>query len=326
MFKRFIWFMAVNFAFVIMISTVAQFLGIDQIYEDGAGDFGLGLDLTNLALYSLLIGFAGAYLSLAISRWFVKRLYKFEMIDETTTDPKYLRVYKKVQEYAARARLPATPEVGVYFSEDINAFATGPSRRRSLVAVSEALLDTLTEDEVDGVLAHEVAHVANGDMVTMTLLQGVVNTFVVFFAKVLTQLLSRGKDGRNGSSFLIEILFHLVLGALGSLIVLKFSRHREFRADLGGASLCGVPKMLAALKKLELIQEQAYGKARSGMRGVYDNYIARGNYAQRRQDETSLSYMKITRYMPRGRVNGWWLLFSSHPPLYERIQSLEAMI
>ena len=313
MFKRIILFLIVNLAFVLMITTVSNILGINQIYNNQPGPFGLYLNFTNLALYSMLIGFSGAFISLAISRWMAKRIYRIQVIDPSTTNPGYLRVVKKVHELASLAQLKSYPEVGVYDSLEPNAFATGPSRRRSLVAVSTGLLNNLTEDEVDGVLAHEIAHVANGDMVTMTLLQGVVNTFVVFLAKVLaTVIASRGRSDSSGpaSSFWLEIVFQIVLGILGSMIVMKFSRYREFRADHGGASLAGTPKMLAALKKLHLIKEQIMaGAARSSWSGLQNH------------EDTALANMKIAKMTSNSFLGQ---LFSSHPPLEERIRRLEA--
>lgn len=314
--KRILLFCLVNLGFIIMITTVSHLLGIDQIYTSQAGAFGLHLDLTNLALYSMLIGFSGAFLSLAISRWMVKRIYRIKLIDETTSEPHYQRVLQQVQAYAALAQLPNTPEVGVYDSAEPNAFATGPSKRRSIVAVSTGLLNSLSEDEVDGVLAHEVAHIANGDMVTMTLLQGVVNTFVVFLAKILAHVIT-ARNGRNSSgavsSFWLEILFQVILGIIGSMIVMKFSRYREFRADYGGATLCGVGKMTAALKKLQLIQNQMALLTTRRSSGL--------SSALQSESERTVACMKISRMKSKSTFGQ---LFSSHPPLQARIQRLES--
>ncbi len=189
------------------------------------------------------------------------------------------------------------PEVGVYDSPEVNAFATGPSKSRSLVAVSSGLMRGMRREEIEGVLGHEVAHIANGDMVTMTLLQGVVNAFVMFAARIVAHLMTRGSDGRQGSGggmyFLIVIVLQIVFGILGSIIVSWFSRQREFRADYGGATLAGKDDMLAALRRLQANRELVDPR------------------------HEALATMKISG---TGR---WMVLFSTHPPLETRIAALE---
>jgi heat shock protein HtpX len=189
------------------------------------------------------------------------------------------------------------PEVGVYDSPEVNAFATGPSKSRSLVAVSTGLLRSMRQDEVEGVLAHEVSHIGNGDMVTMTLLQGVINAFVMFFARVIAFAISRGGDSRSssGSSFMVVMVLQIVLGILGSLVTAWFSRHREFRADRGAATLAGRDRMIAALQRL------------AGNREMVDT------------SHQALATLKING------TRGWMVFFSTHPPLEARIAALQRL-
>jgi heat shock protein HtpX len=218
------------------------------------------------------------------------------LVDGRTGNSQADWLYATVGRLTRQANLPM-PEVGIYDSPEVNAFATGPSKSRSLVAVSSGLLRSMRQDEVEGVLAHEVAHIANGDMVTMTLLQGVMNAFVMFFARVIAYALTRSSDSRSnngGSYFLIVIVLQIVLGILGSLVVNWFSRHREFRADHGGATLAGRERMIAALRRLaanhELVDTQ----------------------------QQALATMKING------ARSWAALFSTHPPLADRIAALES--
>jgi heat shock protein HtpX len=200
-----------------------------------------------------------------------------------------------VGQLTRQANLPM-PEVGVYDSPEVNAFATGPSKRRSLVACSTGLLRSMTRDEVQGVLAHEISHIGNGDMVTMTLLQGVVNAFVMFLARVVAHGIRQTMDSRAAStvSFVVRIVLEIVLGILGSLIVAWFSRHREYRADAGGAALAGRGAMLGALKRLLSTQERVD------------------------VSNPALASFKIAG----GR--SWLQLFATHPPLEARIAALES--
>ncbi|MET0168546.1 MAG: protease HtpX, partial [Vicinamibacterales bacterium] len=205
-------------------------------------------------------------------------------------------LYETIARLTRQANLPM-PEVGIYESPEVNAFATGPSKSRSLVAVSSGLLRSMRQDEVEGVLAHEIAHIANGDMVTMTLLQGVLNAFVMFLARVIGYALTRSGDSRNnnggGSYYLIVIVLQIVLGILAGLIVNWFSRYREFRADHGGATLAGRERMIAALRRLQ------------------------SNHELVDTSQAALATMKING----GR--SWAKMFSTHPPLEERIAALE---
>jgi heat shock protein HtpX len=230
-----------------------------------------------------------------MSRWMAKRAMGVHLVDGRTGNSQADWLYETVARLTRQANLPM-PEVGIYESPEVNAFATGPSKSRSLVAVSSGLLRSMRQDEVEGVLAHEVAHIGNGDMVTMTLLSGVINAFVMFFARVIAYALTRSDDSRsnnNGSYFLIVMVLQIVLGILGSLVVNWFSRYREFRADHGGATLAGRERMLAALRRLAVNQD------------MVDTH------------QQSLATMKIAG------ARGWMALFSTHPPLAARIAALE---
>jgi heat shock protein HtpX len=286
--KRIFLFIITNIAVILTLSIVAAILGV------GSGIGPDGLNLQSLAVFCLFWGMGGAFISLQMSRWIAKRATGVRLVDGRTGNSQVDGLYETVARLTRQANLPM-PEVGVYESPEVNAFATGPSKSRSLVAVSTGLLRSMRPDEVEGVLAHEVAHIANGDMVTMTLLQGVMNAFVMFFARVIAYALTRSNDSRNnnGSYYLIVIVLQLVLGILGSLVVNWFSRYREFRADHGGATLAGRERMIGALRRLaanhELVDTQ----------------------------QQALATMKING----GR--SWATLFSTHPPLAERIAALE---
>jgi heat shock protein HtpX len=277
--KRIFLFVVTNLAIVFTISVILAVLGVDPSGVSG------------LAVFSLVWGFGGAFISLLMSRWIAKRATGVHLVDGRTGRQELDWLYATVERLTRQANLPM-PEVGVYESPEVNAFATGPSRSKSLVAVSSGLLRSMRPNEVEGVLAHEVAHIANGDMVTMTLLQGVINAFVIFFARLIAGFLSRSSDDRP--NFLVVIALQTVLGILGSLVTAWFSRQREFRADAGGAGLSGRENMLGALRRLA---------------------------ANREMVDTShqaLATMKING-MP-----GFMALFSTHPPLETRIAALEA--
>jgi heat shock protein HtpX len=252
-----------------------------------------GLDYSALMVFSLVWGFGGAFISLAISRWMAKMAMGVQLVDGRTGQGELDWLYQTVEQLTRKAGLPM-PEVGVYDSPEVNAFATGPSKSRALVAVSTGLLRSMREDEVAGVLGHEISHIANGDMVTMTLLQGVINAFVMFLARLVAYVIANRGDSRDrGGSFLVVIVLQIVFGILGSLITAWFSRQREFRADRGGATLAGRDRMIAALRRLaanrELVDPQ----------------------------HQALATLKING------TRGWMVFFSTHPPLEERIAALE---
>lgn len=282
-------FIVTNLAIVLTLSVVASLLGISG-YVGGGGS-----DLVGLAVFCLFWGMGGAFISLQMSRWIAKRATGVQLVDGRTGNADLDWLHATVARLTRQANLPM-PEVGFYNSQEVNAFATGPSKNRSLVAVSSGLMRSMQRDEVEGVLAHEVAHIANGDMVTMTLLQGVINAFVMFFARVIASVITRSGDSRNnngGLYFLVVIVLQIVLGILGSLVVNWFSRHREFRADHGGASLAGRERMIGALRRLAANHE------------LVDS------------SQQSLATMKING------TKGWAALFSTHPPLAARIAALE---
>jgi heat shock protein HtpX len=295
--KRIVLFMLVNLLVVTTISIVLAFLGAGRYLPQNG--------LVNLAVVCLVWGFAGALISLALSRLMAKWFMGVQVIPPNTSDSGLRELVSTVHELAQRARLPAMPEVGIYDSPDVNAFATGPSRSRSLVAVSTGLLRNMRGREVAGVLGHEVAHIANGDMVTMTLIQGVINAFVLFLSRVLAFVIGqalRSRDEGRGSGileYLLVIVFQIVFSILGMFVVAGFSRHREFRADAGGARFAGRENMIDALRAL---QRQ------------FDPEIAAAE-AHRAQ---SFQALKIS-----GRAGGVLALLSTHPPLEERIARLE---
>lgn len=292
MFRRILLFMAVNVLVVLTIELVLQFLGIDGYLARR----GVGVSLGQLAIVCSVWGFSGAFISLALSRWIAKFAHGVEVIDPDTASGEAAALVRMVHGLAQSAHLPAMPEVGIYQSGEVNAFATGPTRSRSLVAVSTGLLETMDRRELEGVLAHEVSHIANGDMVTMTLMQGVVNSFVMFLARVISMALPRGENESERShrtkQTLVIFVLEFVLSILGTMLVMWFSRRREFRADAGAAKLVGASSMVAALERLR--------------DGVPAEHSA----------SASLAAFKISG-APR-----WFALFSSHPPLEQRIAAL----
>ena len=285
--KRIFLFLLTNLAIVLVLSVIMAFLGVGSYI--GAE----GIDTGALAMFALVWGMGGAFLSLQMSRWIAKRATGVQLVDGRTGREELDWLHTTVARLAQQANLPM-PEVGVYDSPEVNAFATGPSKSRSLVAVSSGLLRGMRREEVEGVLAHEMAHIGNGDMVTMTLLQGVINAFVIFFARLIAFAM-RSSDSRSshGTNYLVIIALEIGLGILGSLITAWFSRQREFRADRGGAALAGRDRMLAALRRLaanrELVDTQ----------------------------QPALATLKING------AKGWMIFFSTHPPLEARIAALE---
>lgn len=245
--KRIFLFLATNFAILIVLglvmSIVFPLLGID-------GQSNMGL-----LVISAIFGMGGSFISLAISKWIAKRSVGAVVIEQPS-DPEQIWLLETVKRQAEQAGI-GMPEVAVYDSPEINAFATGMNKNNALVAVSTGLLHSMTRDEAEAVLGHEVSHVANGDMVTLTLIQGVLNTFVFFFARIAASAISRGNDSRM-IHFMIVMFFQFVFGILASVIVMWFSRKREFRADEGGASLAGKEKMIAALQKLQGDQQESH--------------------------------------------------------------------
>ena len=290
--KRIFLFVLTNLAVVFVINITLRLLGVDR-WLDQSG----GINFSALLVLSAVIGFAGSLVSLALSKWSAKRMVGAQVIDNNTLDPTERWLVDTVRRHAQSAGI-GMPEVAVYDAPDVNAFATGWNRNDALVAVSTGLLRNMSREETEAVLGHEISHVANGDMVTLALIQGVVNTFVIFFAKLFGFFVDRvllKNDGRNGpgiGAFVAEIAAQLVLGVLASIIVMWFSRQREFRADAGGAHLAGREKMIAALERLKINHEQASLPEKIAAFGISGGH----------------AFAKI---------------FMTHPPLDERIAALQ---
>ncbi len=289
--KRMFLFLATNLAILVVLSIVLRLLGIESILAEQ----GTQLDLRALLIFSAVIGFAGSLISLAISKWSAKRMTGATVI-ETPRNSTESWLLSTVHRQAQMAGI-GTPEVAVYDSPDVNAFATGARRNNALVAVSSGLLNKLGKEEVEAVLAHEVSHVANGDMITLALIQGVINTFVVFLSRVVgflvDRLIFRTERGYGPGFFIASIVAQIVLGILASTIVMWFSRRREFRADSGGAKLTGRQGMISALERLQRLHQPS-------------------------QLPASMQAFGISA----GGATGFRRLFMSHPPLEERIAAL----
>lgn len=290
--KRIALFVATNVAVLAVIYIVLNVLGVEQVLSQR----GTELDLGALLVFSAVVGFSGSLISLAMSKWIAKMSTGARVI-ETPRNAAESWLLNTVHRQAAAAGI-GKPEVAIYDSPDVNAFATGPTRNNALVAVSTGLLSKLSEREVEAVLGHEVSHVANGDMVTLTLLQGVLNTFVVFLSRivgfVVDRVLLRNERGAGPGFFIASLVAQILLGILASMIVMWFSRHREFRADAGGAKLAGRDSMIGALQGLQ-------------------------RSAQPAQLPEAMRAFGISG----GRKGGLGRLFMSHPPLEERIAALQ---
>lgn len=281
--KRILLFLATNLAILLVVSVVFNIV-IAATGIDARGSAGL-------LIFCALFGFGGAFVSLWISRWMAIRSTGARVIEQPRNQSEEW-LLKMVQQQAQKAGIPM-PQVAVYQSPSPNAFATGRSKNHSLVAVSTGLLQSMNADEVEAVLAHEVSHIANGDMVTLTLIQGVVNTFVMFFARIIASAIARGDNQRGSFAYYgIVMLLEVVFGILASVIVMWFSRQREFRADAGSADLAGKQKMIAALRRLQQGRESEL-------------------------DGTMLAFGI------KGKRSTIGKLFMSHPPLEERIHALE---
>ncbi len=292
--KRISLFIMTNLAVLVVISVTLRLLGVDRVLDQSGQ-----INFNALLIMSAVIGFVGSIISLFMSKWSAKRMTGARVLTDPT-DPTERWLVETVRRQAGVAGI-GMPEVAIYDAPDVNAFATGWNRNAALVAVSSGLLHNMSRDEIEAVLAHEVSHVANGDMVTLALIQGVVNTFVIFFAKLFGILVDRvllkndGRHGRGPGAFIAEIVAQVVLGVLASIIVRWFSRQREFRADAGGAKLAGRNKMIAALEKLKINHNQATLPEKMAASGISG-----------------------------GGGHGWKRLFMTHPPLDERIAALRA--
>ena len=289
--KRIALFLLTNLAVMLVLGVVASVLGVDRFLTQN------GLNLTQLLAFSAIMGFGGSFISLLMSKWLAKRSTGAQVI----TQPRNSQEMWLMQtvERQARAAGIKMPEVAICDAAEPNAFATGASKNAALVAVSTGLLRAMTQDEVEAVLGHEIGHVANGDMVTLTLVQGVVNTFVIFLSRVIAyavdSFLRRGSDSNSGPGFAyygISMVMQIVLGIGASMIVAAFSRYREFRADQAGSQFAGKRKMIAALQRLQTFQQAP-----------------------------SQLPKEMTAFGIREGLSG---LFSSHPPLEKRIAALQA--
>lgn len=291
--KRIFLFVATNILIISTLSIVMSLLGV-QPYLDAKG-----INYQSLMVFCVIWGFGGAFISLGLSRVMAKWMMGVKVIDPETKDAELRSLVQKVHGFARVAGIQKMPEVGYYEANDLNAFATGPTKNRSLVAVSTGLLRNMNEKELDGVLAHEVAHIANGDMVTMTLVQGVVNAFVMFLARVIGFFASQfvSEDKRGIVQFGIIISCEIILGILGMIVVSAFSRRREFRADHGGAALSSPNNMILALEKLKA------------------NYQIPQN-----QEQPAIASLKIS-----GKAGGLLKLFATHPDLNSRIERLKQL-
>jgi heat shock protein HtpX len=289
--KRVLLFVATNVAILLVLSVTLRILGVDRILDESGG-----IDFNALLILSAVIGMGGSFISLAISKWSAKRMTGAQVIAQprSSTEAWLLDTVRR----QARQVGIEMPEVAVYESPDINAFATGMNKNKALVAVSTGLLRSMSRDEAEAVLGHEVSHVANGDMVTLALIQGVVNTFVIFLSRIIGHVVDRvvfrNEEGHGPAFFITTIVAQIVLAILASMIVMWFSRYREFRADAGGARVAGREKMISALERLKV----GHGSQ------LPDQMAAFG--------------------INGGVKRGFAKLFMSHPPLDERIAALKA--
>jgi heat shock protein HtpX len=290
--KRVGLFILTNIAILVVLSIVLRLLGVGSILDEQ----GLGLNYWNLLVFAAVFGFGGSFISLAMSKWVAKRATGARVIDQPRT-PTEIWLVDTVKKQASMAGI-GMPEVAIFESPSPNAFATGMKRNNALVAVSTSLLSAMNKEEVEAVLGHEISHVANGDMVTLTLIQGVVNTFVIFISRIVGYFVDRvilkNEEGLGLGFFVTSIIAQIIFGILASVVVMWFSRQREFHADIGGAKLSSTKSMIAALEKLkkgaqEPLPEQV---AAFGIGGKPSN-------------------------------GGFKALFMTHPPLDDRIDALK---
>ncbi len=288
---RIVLLIATNFSVILVLGVVAQIIGLDELLAQN----GMPGQLSGLLIMSLVLGFGGSFISLAISKWMAKRSMGVQIIEQPSNEAENWLV-DTVKRQADQAGIQM-PEVGVFNSPQPNAFATGMRRNNALVAVSTGLLSAMNRDEVEAVLGHEVSHVANGDMVTMGLLQGVLNTFVIFLSRIVGMVVDKAvfktRDGFGPGYYIVSIIAQVVLAILASIIASWYSRRREFRADAGGAELAGREKMIAALQRLQQQHEP------EELPGQFAAFGISG-----------------------GVKEGIQKLLMSHPPLSERINSL----
>lgn len=298
--KRIFLFLLLNFLVIVMISLVLNLFNIRPFLSH------YGIDYKSLMIFCLVWGMGGAFISLSLSRVMAKWAMGVELIDPNTNDEEQKTLLSIVHSLTRDSGLPM-PQVGIYQSNEVNAFATGPTQKRSLIAVSSGLMQRMKDNEIKAILGHEVSHIANGDMITMTLLQGVVNAFVMFLSRVLAFIFSgmgKNRDNQGSGSFLSYILFvylfDIIFMLLGSIVIATYSRYREFRADSGGATLAGKDNMIAALSSLRVFHE----------------------IRDQKTENPAFNSFKISSPTKKGLLH----LFATHPPLEERIERLKQSI
>jgi heat shock protein HtpX len=296
MFKRVFLFLCVNFLIVLTISVILNVLNVQPFLQK------YGINYVSLMTFCLIWGMGGALISLMLSRIMAKWMMGVQLVDPHTHDSSLRRVYQTVERLSQAAQLPCTPQVGIFHSEAPNAFATGPTKKRSLVALSTGLIRKMQPHELEAIIGHEISHIANGDMVTMTLLQGIINAFVMFLARILAFALARGSKNEKESSFsygsyyLFVYLFEIIFMILGSIVICFYSRRREFRADLGGAQLSSFNYMISALQSLE-------------------------SAAEVRPSEEKPALQAFMIYSHKQSL--FSKLFSTHPPIAQRVEKLK---
>jgi heat shock protein HtpX len=297
MLKRILLFIATNVLVIATISIITSALGLHSYLTAH------GIDYMQLAIFCAIWGTAGAFISLFMSKFIAKMAMGVVIINPKTATREEHFILDIIYSLSRQAGLKTMPEVGIYHSPEVNAFATGPTKNNALVAVSSGMLASMNRDEIEAVLGHEISHVANGDMVTMTLIQGIVNAFAMFLSRIVAYAisiaLSRGDERSGDISYLtyglLTFVFDILFTLLGTILVAAFSRWREYRADAGGARLAGRDKMIAALRRLQSTTEIEDERA------------------------PSLAALKISQH------SSWLALFSSHPPLEKRIARLQEM-
>lgn len=305
MFKRIGIFLLINVLVMLTISFLINMFGLSPRLSAS------GYDMKSLMIFCLIWGMGGAFISLMLSKVMAKWMMGVKILNPQTNDPTEREIVDLVHRFARTAGLSKMPEVGVYDSPEVNAFATGPSKSNSLVAVSSGLLATMDKRSVEGVIAHEVAHIANGDMVTMTLIQGIMNAFVMALARIVAFAISnafRSSDDREGGGFspmiqfVVVMVLETIFYALGSIVTMWFSRQREFRADAGGAKYAGRDSMVAALRSLQSMESRNL------------------QVAEQTETQPAFASLKISANKP-----GFAQLFRTHPTLDERIARLQGV-
>ncbi|KPK33439.1 MAG: protease HtpX [Chlamydiae bacterium SM23_39] len=298
--KRIFLFVLINFLIISAISIVISIFHLSPYITH------FGLNYYSLMIFCLMWGMFGALISLFLSKKMAKWLMKVNLIQFSTQNQKELFILKKIEEFSKKANLKM-PEVGIYPSKEINAFATGPSKKNSLVALSQGLLDNMNEVEIEGVIAHEITHIANGDMVTMTLIQGIINAFVMFLARILAYFVSSVMRSNRNNNFsyltymLFVFLFQSIFMVFGIMVISFFSRKREYKADKGGSILSGKEKMIKALQALKSFQ-----KIKENEKMVVKN-------------KEVFQSLKISNPTKKKLFS---LIFATHPPLDARIEKL----